>query len=37
MKNGSPELKKYGTYITKYDNDHEGIYHALKEFFQLED
>ncbi len=35
MKNGSPELKQYSTYVTEYDNDHEGIYHALKDFFKI--
>lgn len=34
MKNGSPSLKQVATYVTEYDNDHDGIYYALKEFFE---
>lgn len=35
MKNGAPQLKEAATYVTEYDNDHDGIYYALKKFFQL--
>lgn len=31
MKNGIDELKEKANYITKYDNDNEGIYHMLLE------
>lgn len=36
MKNGIDELKKYATFVTKEDNDHEGIYYSLKELFEKE-
>lgn len=37
MVNGDDELKKSATFVTKYDNNHEGIYHALCDFFKLND
>lgn len=36
MKNGADELKKVATYVTEFDNNHEGIYHALVKFFRLD-
>ena len=35
MKNGVSELKQAATFITPYDNDHEGIYYALKDLFKI--
>lgn len=35
MKNGDSELKKAATFITPYDNDHEGIYYALLDLFKI--
>lgn len=35
MLNADERLKKVATYITPYDNDHDGIYYALKNFFEL--
>jgi 5-amino-6-(5-phospho-D-ribitylamino)uracil phosphatase len=37
MCNGDDELKKAATYVTKYDNCHEGIYHALNELFEIDE
>lgn len=34
MLNASNNLKKVAKYITKYDNDHEGVYHFLKEYIK---
>jgi len=34
MKNGHQNIRKYATYITKKDNNHNGIMWALKEFFK---
>ena len=31
----SQNLFQMHTYVTEYDNDHEGIYHALKDFFKI--
>lgn len=37
MKNGDERLKKIARNITPYDNDHEGIYYALLDFFHLKE
>ncbi len=37
MKNGDERLKKIAKNITPYDNDHEGIYYALLDFFHLKE
>lgn len=37
MKNGAEELKRLSTYVTKEDHDNDGIYYALKEFFQIDE
>lgn len=37
MRNGVPPLKEASTYITEYDNDHEGIYYSLLKFFNLDE
>ena len=34
MKNASSELLSKAKYVTPFDNNHEGIYHFLKEFFE---
>ena len=34
MKNGSDTIKQVADFITPEDNDHEGIYHALKQFLK---
>lgn len=34
MKNGNKSLKEYAKYITKKDNNHNGIVHSLKDFFK---
>lgn len=33
MINGNPKIRKYATYLTTYDNDHDGIIYELKKFF----
>lgn len=33
MSNGKESLKKHASYVTKKDNDHNGIYHTLKVYF----
>lgn len=37
MKNGADGLKREATYVTEYDNDSEGIYHALVSLFGRKD
>lgn len=37
MKNGVPPLKEAATYVTEFDNDHEGIYYALLKLFDLDE
>ena len=37
MKNGDKELQDAATYVTEYDNNHEGIYHALVKLFGIEE
>ena len=34
MKNADPGLLESADYVTEYDNNHEGIYHALKKIFE---
>ena len=34
MLNGKDELKKYANYITKYDNNHNGVIEFIKEFIK---
>ena len=35
MKNGNKELVKYATYVTKKDNNHNGIYHSLRQILKF--
>ncbi len=35
MKNGAEELKRIAVQTTAFDHDHEGIYYALKDFFNI--
>ena len=35
MKNGTNQLKKYAKYVTKFDNNNDGIALFLKEFFEI--
>lgn len=37
MKNGADPLKEAASYVTEYDNDHEGIYYALLSLFGIEE
>ena len=35
MKNGIEDVEQYAKFITEYDNEHDGVAHFLKKFFNL--
>jgi Cof subfamily protein (haloacid dehalogenase superfamily) len=34
MKNGEEEIKQHADFVTRHDNNHDGIYHALRKYFK---